>query len=290
MLLLNILQHSDGSFAWDNIFILSLAIVAGYLLHRYAAKKNEGKEYKAMMADWEGKYKRLEHEYKNYKSNIASAENHNEKHIVQMASRVKALEGDIRALSDEKSRIHHELLSKEDEIRKYMRQVAELEDRLKTFSDNKRKSELEWADQLKAAKEELARALVWEERVKSAEEEAQKAKSAVGNAERKKLEAELRLKATTEYAGKVGPLETALKELDEKHKSLEAVLGRTNAELAMQKNNNVILQNELEIKQSTQISLQSQIEELKIKLQRFNSGHEMQKTASIVPETGNITE
>ena len=152
MLLLNILQRSDGSFAWDNILILLLAILAGYLLHRYAAKKNEGKEYKAMMADWEGKYKRLEHEYKNYKSNIASAENHNEKHIVQMTSRVKALEGDIRALSDEKNRIHHELLSKEDEMRKYIRQLAELEDRLKTISDNKRKSELEWADQLRTAK------------------------------------------------------------------------------------------------------------------------------------------
>jgi chromosome segregation ATPase len=268
MLLLNIFQHSDGSFAWDNMIIVLLAGIAGYLLQKSAGKKKERKEYKAMLADWESKYKRVEHEYKNYKSNIASAENHNEKQLLQLSGRVKALEGDIRVLSDEKNKFHHELLIREEELKKYSRQTADLEDRLKEVRESKNKSDADWADQLKTAKDEWAKAATWEQRVRSAEEEAQKAKAAIGAAERKKLEAELRLKATAEYAGKVGPLETELKEEKEKYIILEAALSKVNAEFLLQKDNNAILKQELEIKQSTYTLLLAQIEELKARMQQ----------------------
>jgi len=222
MRLLNIFQHSDGSFAWETILLFFVFGVAGYLLHRYFAKKSLDDKYAADIAEHESRYKKLDNEYKNYKSNISTSEKQNEKAVVQMSGRVKALEGDIRVLSEEKNKLYHQSLVKEEEIKRYSRQVTDMEDNLKAFKESRMKTDAEWAEKLKLAKEELAKALVWEQRVRSAEEEAQRARSAIGNAERKKLEAELRLKATTEYAGKVLPLENELKMLKEKYEAIEA--------------------------------------------------------------------
>ena len=43
MVLLNILQNTDGTLAWDNLLILVLAVMAGYFLHRFGVKKIENK-------------------------------------------------------------------------------------------------------------------------------------------------------------------------------------------------------------------------------------------------------
>jgi chromosome segregation ATPase len=231
MLLLNIFQHSDGSFAWENVFIILLALIAGYLLQRFNAKKISNNKYAASIAEWENKYKRLENEFKNYKSNISSADKQNEKSVLQLSGRVKSLEGDIRALSDEKNKSLQQLIVKEEEIKRYSKIVSDFEDNMKTIREDKLRAEAEWSDKLKTAKEELSRASIWEQRVKSAEEDAQKARSAIGNAERKKLEAELRLKTATEYAGKVVPLENELKLLRGKFEGQEADLNAKIIEL-----------------------------------------------------------
>jgi len=252
MLFLNIFQHSDGSFAWENVFIILLALIAGYLLQRFNAKKISNNKYAASIAEWENKYKKLENEYKNYKSNISSADKQNEKSLIQLSGRVKSLEGDIRALSDEKNKLLQQLVSKEEEIKRYSKIVADFEDNLKAIREEKLKAEAEWADKLKTAKEELTRASIWEQRVKSAEEDAQKAKSAIGNAERKKLEAELRLKTATEYAGKVVPLENELKLLKEKYEGQVADLDTKIAvfgnKLKIKDEENLSLKNELSVK------------------------------------------
>jgi len=231
MLLLNIFQHSDGSFAWENVFIILLALIAGYLLQRFNAKKISNNKYAASIAEWENKYKRLENEFKNYKSNISSADKQNEKSVLQLSGRVKSLEGDIRALSDEKNKSLQQLIVKEEEIKRYSKIVSDFEDNMKTIREDKLRAEAEWSDKLKTAKEELSRASIWEQRVKSAEEDAQRARSAIGNAERKKLEAELRLKTATEYAGKVVPLENELKLLRGKFEGQEADLNAKIIEL-----------------------------------------------------------
>ena len=231
MLLLNIFQHSDGSFAWENVFIILLALIAGYLLQRFNAKKISNNKYAASIAEWENKYKRLENEFKNYKSNISSADKQNEKSVLQLSGRVKSLEGDIRALSDEKNKSLQQLIVKEEEIKRYSKIVSDFEDNMKTMREDKLRAEAEWSDKLKTAKEELSRASIWEQRVKSAEEDAQRARSAIGNAERKKLEAELRLKTATEYAGKVVPLENELKLLRGKFEGQEADLNAKIIEL-----------------------------------------------------------
>ena len=305
MLLLNIFQNSDGSFAWDIILLLLLAGIAGYLLHRYRAKKITDNKYAAGIADSVAKYKKLENEYKNYKSNISSAEKHNEKSVLQLSGRVKSLEGDIRVLSDEKNKLLQQFLLREEDIKRYSRQVADLEDNLKALRENKSKEDAEWADKLKTAKEELVKAAAWEQRVRAAEEEAQRAKSAIGSAERKKLEAELRLKATTEYAGKVGPMENELNFLKEQFVVLEAELKiKTNlitelqakagasgevltalrtasAQLELQKENNKTLQQEFEMKHSSNISLIDEIQYLKTTMSKMAAENEALKSKMI---------
>jgi chromosome segregation ATPase len=302
MLLLNIFQHSDGTFAWDIVLFLLLALIAGYLLNRYATKKVADNKHAAGIAASEAKYKKLENEYKNYKSNITSAEKQNEKSVVQLSSRVKALEGDIRVLSEEKNKSNQQLLLKEEDIKRYSRQLADLEDGLKTLRENKLKEDEEWNNKLKTAKEELIKATAWETRVKAAEEEAQRAKSAIGNAERKKLEAELRLKATTEYAGKVGPMENELNflkqqfvvleselktktnliaELQSKANSSEEVfsaLKAASAQLELQKENNKTLQHEFEIKHAANVSLINEIQYLKTTMTKMAAENEMLKS------------
>jgi chromosome segregation ATPase len=340
MLLLNIFQNIDGSFAWETLVILFAGIIAGYLLSRFTAKKTENKLYSKGISEWENKYKHLESEFKNYKSNISSSEKHAEKSAQELSGRVKALEGDIRALSEEKNKFHHQLHAKEEENKNFSKQIYDTEDRLKMLKEAQAKSEAEWTEKLKVAKADLAKAMAWESRVRSAEEEAQKAKSIVGQAERKKLEAELRLKATTEYAGKVGPLETELQLQKEKFSALEseaknkleafrevsarvqgleqqlkgkeeelrslgqklathvdvpaenkstsplleevnAKVNMLSAQLELQKENNNILQQEFEIKHATNVSLLSEIDNLKANLKKLMEDKESIKTTEI---------
>jgi len=243
MILLNIFQHYDGTTAWDNILIILLAFVAGYLLRRALVKNKENQKYHEAIEDWETRHKALENEFKAYKTNITATEKNNHKSVTELSGRVKALEGDIRALSEEKNKYHHQLQAKEDDLKKYNSQVSDLEDRLKTLHDEKTKSETDWTQRLKTAREDLVRASAWESRVRAAEEEAQKARSVSSQAERRKLEAELRLKATAEYAGKVGPLENELSAIREKMRELESGM-----------DNKTTLVQELEIKLSQAVA------------------------------------
>ena len=96
------------------------------------------------MHEWENKYKKLESEFKAYKTNIVNSEKHGEKSLVELGHRVKSLEGDIRALSDEKNKYHHQLASKAEELKSYSKQVADLDDELKSIKEAKSKSEYEW--------------------------------------------------------------------------------------------------------------------------------------------------
>ena len=303
MLLLDIFQHSDGTFAWDTVLLLLLALVAGYLLHRYTANKSDQRKNASAIADAEAKYKKLDNEFKNYKSNINSLDKQNEKAVLQLSGRVKSLEGDIRVLSDEKNKVHQHLLSKEEEARRYSKQIGEMEDIIKALKESKLKGEMESADKLKSAKEELARASAWEKRVRAAEEEAERAKSAIGNAERKKLEAELRLKATAEFAGKVVPLETELKAAKEQLAALENTLKEksgssdeivqalktASAQLELQKDNNKTLQQEFEMKQATNISLIKEIDYLKSTMTKMAAENEVLKSKLSAAPAKNAT-
>jgi chromosome segregation ATPase len=294
MVLLNIFQNSDGTFAWENIVILVFAFVLGYLLHRFSGKQKEHRVFSNTMHEWENKYKKLENEYKVYKTNIVNSEKHGEKSLTELGHRVKSLEGDIRALSDEKNKYHHQLASKAEELKSYSKQVADLDDELKAVKEANSRSEYEWNSKYTALNEALTRASAWEGRVRAAEEEALKARAALNLAERRKLESELRLKSTTEYAGKVVPLENDLanakerlssterelnalkKEAQQKDELLDAMRRNTVAEEALssklksleaqmelQKENNSILQKEFELKHSVNLSLKAEIENLR---------------------------
>jgi chromosome segregation ATPase len=255
MVLINILQNTDGTLAWDNLLILIFAVLAGYFIHRFGVKKIENKKYLKTLAEWESRCKRAENEYKNYKSSIIGSEKHNEKLVGELHNRIKGLEGDIRALSDEKNKIYHQLTDKEQDNRKYSKQVSDLEERIKSMLEIKAKADSNWESKLQASNDERIRAMVWERRVRAAEEEAQKAKAAINQAERKKLEAELRLKTTTEYAGKIIPM--------------EAELTITKAQLELINQNNRTLQEELEAKNLVQQSMVAEIESLKSNLKKF---------------------
>ena len=292
--MLNIFQNIDGGFAWDNIVILIAAFILGYLIQRFSRKQSENRFYSKSIQEWENKYKKLENEFKTFKSNLTSADKQAEKNTVELSQRVKSLEGDIRALSDEKNKYHHQLISKAEELKTYSRQVSDLEDSLKSLQESKLRSENEWGQKHAASQEALHKASAWEGRVRAAEEEALKARAALNLAERRKLEAELRLKSTTEYAGKVVPLEKDLATAKEKlhasesdllaakkeilHKDeLLQVLQRNGqsqetlhtrirsleAQLELLKDNNTILQQEFELKHANNLSLKSEIETLR---------------------------
>jgi chromosome segregation ATPase len=290
MILLNILEHGDTTFAWDNLLILLLAVVAGYLLSRYISKKADDRKWLGAIQESESKQKRIENEFKNFKSNISAAEKHNDKAVVELNNRVKGLEGDIRALSDEKNKLFHGMEEKDMEIKRLSRLVNEGEDRLKQIQEAKLKADTNWEGKLKASGEELSKAMVWQQKVRGAEEDAQRARAAINFAERKKLEAELRLKATTEYAGKVVPLENELKTLKEKYGLLDNQLppakdvipgsDATKAQLEMLQQNNAVLQQELETKQAAQVSLLAELELLKTDLKKLFEEKELQR-----PET-----
>ena len=232
-----------------------LAVLAGFLLHRFGVKKMENKKYRKSLAEWESKCKRVENEYKNYKSSITGMERQNEKAVIELNSRLKGLEGDIRALSDEKNKFHYQLQEKEQEIRKYSTQTYDLEDRIKSLQEIKAKAEANWETKLRVSNEERLKAQSWETRVRAAEDEAQKSRAALGHAERKKLEAELRLKTTAEYAGKIVPMEA------------ELTIAKAQLELVTQ--SNTTLQQELESKNLIQISMAGEIESLKSNLKKF---------------------
>ncbi|HEX4852147.1 MAG TPA: hypothetical protein VFV08_15130 [Puia sp.] len=300
MNLLNIFQNNDGSFSWENMAILAIALIAGYLLHQFTAKKKVDQKYIAGLEAWDNKYKKLENEFKNFKSNISSGEKQNEKAAQQLAGRVKSLEGDIRALSDEKNKYQHSLAEREEELKKYSRQISDGEDNLKAFKEAKAKTETEFAEKIKSLKEDLVKANAWEQRVRAAEEEAQRAKSAINNAERRKLEAELRLKTVSEYAGKVVPLENELatknkliSEMQElistnkEGKEASTDLKMVMAQLELQRENNSILQQEFEMKHASNISLVNEIEHLKAQLKKLAEGNDMPKSKS--PEAESLS-
>jgi len=291
MLLLNIFQHYDGSTAWDNIIILALAVLAGYLLQRFNANNRVVNKYGALVASWEKKYKTLDSEFKGYKASIASADKSIQKSAAESISRVKSLEGDIRALSEEKQKYVHQLHSKEQELKQYSLQVADLEDALKALRESQQQSALSWAEKLKSSKAALDKATAWEHKVRSAEQDMLQARAGLQQAERGRLEAELRLKATTAYAGKVGTLEkeietlraadgsrqqeleankirmtameTELQERIAATDELQARLHMCMAQLELQKANQAILRDELEAKKSEQVSLKAELEYLK---------------------------
>lgn len=277
--LLNIFQHSDGTTAWDNLLIVLLALVAGWLLHRLSFKTSVNKQHREAIAEWETKYKRLENEHRSYKGNINAADKHNEKAVIELSGRVKALEGDIRALADEKNRVFHQLTEKEQEIRRCLQQISERDDAINSLRESKTKAEQDWAEKWRATNHSLAKALAWEEKAKSAEAEAGKIKEAIGHAERKKLEAELRLKAVTEYAAKIGPLENELAarekiiaDWQEQKGAMDDVANKlkiVSAELELAKQINQVQQQELAKQHAEYISLASELESLKTSLQKM---------------------
>jgi hypothetical protein len=226
MRLLFIFQNTDGTLAWDYLSITLLALIAGWFLHRYNAKRKIDLHHKEAMAVSENRYKRLENEYKVYKGNILTADKHNEKALQELNARVKALEGDIRALAVEKNKEHHLLSEKDQEIRRLMDQLGVKDDAIKAEKEEKLRSEDKWAEKLRTTTQSLNQALHWEEKAKNAQIEAGRIKDAMAFAERKKLEAELRLKATLEYAGKIGPLEDELAAKDRMIKELQEQIGK----------------------------------------------------------------
>src|SRR5215469_9320960 len=98
--LLNILTHYDGTTAWENIVILILAFVAGWLLHQQAVKRRQNEQHKAMAKESEAKVKAAENELKSFKSQVSHSEKTQQKNLGEVAGRVRSLEGDIRALSE----------------------------------------------------------------------------------------------------------------------------------------------------------------------------------------------
>jgi chromosome segregation ATPase len=277
--MLNIFQNTDGTFAWDNGVILLLIFAAGYLVHRFMEKRSVNKQYSNSVRDMEGRYHKLESEYKAFKSSREATERHAEKAAVTLGQRVKALEGDIRALAEEKNRLLQQFEEREQEIKKNATQKAEMEDRLKLLQESWVKAEAGWEAKLKTAEQERTKAMVWETKVRSAEEDTLKAKSALGQAERRKLEAELRLKATIEYAAKMGPLEVELQALKEKSKvwekeisdkaESEASLQLTKVQLELMTQNNQVFRQELEAKQGLTTTLIAEIETLKRNLKEL---------------------
>ncbi|MDP4253375.1 MAG: hypothetical protein Q8938_05180 [Bacteroidota bacterium] len=233
--ILNILQHSDGSLAWDTLFVIALALLAGWLLNRFNTRRVMDKQVRDTIAEQERNYKRLEGEYKNYRANIQAAEKHNDKAVLEMTQRVKALEGDIRVLADEKNKTQQRFAEKEKELRAYMQQIGERDDQLAVLREKFARQEADWSEKLRSSDQSLSGALVWEERVRAAEADAAKSREALGHAERRRLDAELRLKATSEYAGRIVPLETELvaknkviADLHEKLREAEAINDRLN--------------------------------------------------------------
>jgi hypothetical protein len=227
--LLNIFQHLDGSTAWDTMLIILLAFIAGWMLHQYMAKRKLNSRHRKAVAEWEAKYKRLENDYKNYRANIASTEKHNDKAVIELNGRVKALEGDIRTLADEKNKAVHQLADKDQEMKRLLRQIIDKDDNITEQKAAAAKTNAEWAEKLTVAENALTKALAWEQKAKNAEAEAARIKDAVAHAERKKLEAELRLKAVSEYAGKTGSLEMELAAKDKIIAGLQEQLLSTNA-------------------------------------------------------------
>lgn len=209
--------------------IIVLAFVAGWLLHKLALNKKIDERHRQAMAELETKYKKVENEYKNYKSNIAATDKHHEKAVIESNARVKALEGDIRALAEEKNKVRNQLTDKDQEIRRLLQQLTEKDDVVSTIKESRAKAEEEWAEKLRTANQSLTRALSWEDKAKQAESEATRAKDAIGHAERKKLEAELRLKAVSDYAGKIGPLQSELEAKDQVIARLQEQLRSVNA-------------------------------------------------------------
>ncbi len=171
MAILNILQLPDGSLAWDNIAILLLALVAGYLIHRWGAKSALNNKYARIVAGWEAKYKVLENEFKGYKSSLAASDKAAQKSLLEMTARVKALEGDIRALSEEKNKFHQQLLTKEEDLEEISGPVVWPGRPDQGMRAKWKGPKAFWSTSGAEPKAELTKASAWEQRVKAAEQE-----------------------------------------------------------------------------------------------------------------------
>jgi predicted flap endonuclease-1-like 5' DNA nuclease len=228
MILLNIFDlftRCDGKTALGFIPFLLGAGLLGYLLkHFMGGNKSKLQEYEAQLGDWQGKYTTLQNEFKGYKSSITASARDNDKHAAELTNRVRSLEADIRNLADEKNKLHLSLTEKQTDLGGYTRKISTLEETIASINEEKNKLNADWSARLSVVNDSLSKASAWEGRVRQAEEELARAKATVSDANKKQVEAEMRLKTTSEVAGKVVPLETELKNWKEKYAALEIQL------------------------------------------------------------------
>ncbi len=215
----------DGKTALGFIPFLLVAGLLGYLLrHFMGGNNNKLKEYEAQLGDWQGKYTTLQNDYKGYKSSITASARDNDKQVGDLTNRVKSLEADIRNLADEKNKLHVSLTEKQTDLGGYTRKISTLEETIASINEEKNKLNADWSARLSVVNDSLSKASTWEGRVRQVEEELARAKATVSDANKKQVEAEMRLKTTSEVAGKVVPLETELKNWKDKYAALEIQL------------------------------------------------------------------
>jgi predicted flap endonuclease-1-like 5' DNA nuclease len=228
MILLGIFDmftRCDGKTALGFIPFLLVAGLLGYLLkHFMGGNNNKLKEYEAQLGDWQGKYTTLQNDYKGYKSSITASARDNDKQVGDLTNRVKSLEADIRNLADEKNKLHVSLTEKQTDLGGYTRKISTLEETIASINEEKNKLNADWSARLSVVNDSLSKASTWEGRVRQVEEELARAKATVSDANKKQVEAEMRLKTTSEVAGKVVPLETELKNWKDKYAALEIQL------------------------------------------------------------------
>jgi chromosome segregation ATPase len=222
MIFLEIFTNPDGSIAWLNIAVIILAGIIGYLIGGSPGKKQINR-LKDSMREKENQLRKAENDFKSYKTGHEASFKQHERSVADMNMRVKSLEGDIKALADEKNRLFHKIEEKEDAIKASNRQVSTLEEKIKLLIleeekhlAEKEKLISEITGKWKTTGEELGRARSWEEKVHAAEEDARKARQALADHQRRSIDFDLRLKSASEYAAKVQPLENELKTMQQK--------------------------------------------------------------------------
>lgn len=220
MILLNILQNPDGTIAWVNIAILLVVFVIGFMINRYRSRQSIGMLSSASK-EWSQKFKHAENEYKSYRSGHEAAFRQQEKLVAEMTGRVKSLEGDIKVLAEEKNKFLHRLQEREDELKNCTRQLSDWDEKMKNWELEKATQIADVTGKLRQTIAERDAAAAWEGKTHAAEDEARKARAAFADIQRKTLEFDMRLKAASEYAAKVRPLEASLRLAEEKYQKLE---------------------------------------------------------------------
>jgi|GEM_PF-2326841 len=222
MILLELFTNADGSIAWLNIAVMVLVAIIGYLIGNSPGKKQINR-LKDSIREKENQLRKAENDFKSYKSGHEATFKQHERAVSEMNSRVKSLEGDIKSLADEKNRLFHKIEGKDEEIKNSNRQISALEEKIKLIMveeerhlAEKDKAISDITGKWKTTGDELGRARSWEEKVHAAEEDARKAKQALADHQRRSIEFDLRLKSASEYAAKVQPLESELKEMQQR--------------------------------------------------------------------------